>query len=245
VPRQASFAPAADLHGVIPDRLPDPFVPASATVAAWGKPGVVAFGEVHLGCLWRHGRGGATIGTVVVHGSTLVASGTSEHAGSTVWVSTDGSHWNTTLVAGDSYRGLLNGQVLVVFGDHRTSTTDQQDHPVLWVSHDASSWTRVDDAGLPSGQRVSPLGSGAGHYLAGGLTGDTATLWTSADGSTWTQAHLTSDVFPPGTGSSPDAVDFGVLLPMGGGIMLLGGVPLYPRNSPTFQPTAWLWAPAG
>jgi hypothetical protein len=186
---------------------------------------------------------GASISTLVERGSDLVAVGASNQSGTTVWVSTDAVHWAVTLSAGDSYSGLLNGADFVVIADHRASPTDPQDHPRLWVSSDARTWKETGDTGLPSGQSVAALGVGGGEYVLSGTAGSTSTLWASTDGLRWSQVQLDPNVFPPDTGSPTSALDFGVLVSAGTGVILLGGVPLHPNNSPAYQPMAWLWSP--
>ena len=156
------------------------------------------------------------ISSVTAGGAGLVAVGAAgpyQDTIAAVWVSADGYTWTRLAHDEDVFGGpgnqrmhsvIAGGPGLVAVGSEGSGF---ESHPVVWVSPDGFTWTRLpndeDVFGGPGNQRMHSVTAGGPGLVATGsrhLSADpfspaVAVVWVSADGYTWTRIAHDEDVF--------------------------------------------------
>ncbi len=174
-----------------------PAVWVSADGSSWTRVDDEAF-SVEGG-----GGYGALVISVTRGGPGLVAVGTVPSDGGTdgaVWVSADGYTWtrveDEAVFGGAGSQWVLSvtagGPGLVAVGYEEGVGTGAD--PVVWVSADAYSWTRLDEpvSDSPDSQQLHSVTAGGPGLVAVGdhlsdSRGWDAAVWLSPDGYTWTR----------------------------------------------------------
>ena len=137
--------------------------------------------------------GSVSVKAVTAGGPGFVAvgeddSGTSP-AGSTVWLSSDGTSWSRIPIDG-SPRGAvsLSGVASGASGTLVAVGQDSENEPAAWFSADGTTWRRANvrlpAIGGDADGMFTVVPDGVG-FIATGRSGDGGYLWRSADGTSW------------------------------------------------------------